>query len=72
MLHGKMHLPNQYPLLTQLALRIVLGADLEEEVHEFLQGLRLARHDESDNVHEEACLRVAIEHDGEDLLLWTC
>ena len=67
-----MHLPNQYPLLTQLALSIVLGADLEEEVHEFLQGLRLAGHDESDNVHEEAWLRVAIEHDGEDLLLWSC
>ena len=51
-------------------------ADFQEQVHEFLEGLRLARHDESYYVHEEAGLGVAVEHyredpflcDGQDLL----
>jgi hypothetical protein len=66
------HPPDQDPLLSQLSLCIVLWADFEEEVHELLQRFRLARHDESDNVHEEACLWIAIEHYGENLLLRVC
>lgn len=65
------HAPDQYPLLAQLALGVVFGAHLEEEVHELLQRLRLARHDKADDVHEQAGLRVAVEHDGENLLLQT-
>jgi hypothetical protein len=61
-----------HPPLSQLSLRIVLRADFKEEVHELFQRFRLARHDESDNVHEKACLRIAIEHYGEDLLLRGC
>jgi hypothetical protein len=61
--------PDQDPFLPQLALGVVFRAHFEEEVHELLQRLRLAGHDESDDVHEEAGLRVAIEHYREDLLL---
>jgi hypothetical protein len=61
--------PDQNPFLAQLALGIVFRAYFEEEVHELLKRLRFAGHDESDDVHEEAGLRVAIEHDREDLLL---
>lgn len=64
--------PDQDPFLPELALGIVLGADLEEEVHELLQWLRLAGHDESNNVHEKAGLRVSIEHNGEDPFLCGC
>src|SRR4051812_26425607 len=64
--------PDQYPLLSELALRIVLRAYLQEEIHEFLQRLRLARHDESYYVHEEAGFGVAVQHYGEDLLLSDC
>jgi hypothetical protein len=67
-----LHPPDQDPLLPQLPLCVVLGADLEEEVHELLEWLRLARHDESDDVHEQTSLRVAIKHYGEDLLLRGC
>lgn len=65
-----MYVPHQDPLLPQLALRIMLRAYFEEEVHELLEGLRLAGHDESYYVHEEARLCVAVQHDGEDLLLF--
>jgi len=61
--------PHQYPFLSQLALRIVLRAHLKEEVHQLLELLRLGGHDKSYDVHEEAGLRVAVEHDREDLLL---
>lgn len=64
--------PDQYPLLAQLALGVVLGAHFEEEVHKLLQRLGLAGHDKSDNVHEQASLGVAIEHNREDLLLQSC
>lgn len=64
-----LYAPDQYPLLAELALGVVLGADLEEEVHELLEGLGLAGHDEAYYVHEQAFLGVAVEHDGEDLLL---
>lgn len=62
---------DQYPLLAQFSLSVVLGADLEEEVHEFLQRLRLGWHDEAYYVHEQTGLGVSIEHDGEDFLLRT-
>lgn len=61
--------PDQNPLLAQLAVSVVLGADLEEEVHQLLQLLRLARHDESYYVHQQTLLGVAVQHYGEDLLL---
>lgn len=61
--------PDQNPLLAQLALSVVLRAYLEEEVHELLERLRFAGHDESYYVHEKAGLCVAVEHDGQDLLL---
>jgi hypothetical protein len=61
--------PDQDPLLPQLSLCVMLGTDFEEEVHELLQRLRLARHDESNDVHEQTGLRVAIKHYGENLLL---
>ena len=67
-----MYTPDQDPLLPQLALSIVLRAHLEEEVHELLERLRFAGHDESYYVHEEARLGVAVEHDGQDLLLLCC
>lgn len=62
--------PDQNPLLSQLALSIVLRAYLKEEVHELLERLRFAGHDESYYVHEKASLSVAIEHDGQHLLLF--
>jgi hypothetical protein len=64
--------PDQYPFLPQLALRIVLRAHLKKKVHQLLELLRLGGHDESYDVHEEAGLGVAVEHDGEDLLLGAC
>lgn len=68
----RIHAPDQDPLLSQLALGVVLRADFEEEVHELLQRFRLARHYESDDVHQKARLGIAIEHDGENLLLRGC
>jgi hypothetical protein len=59
----RVYAPHQYPFLPQLALRIVLRAHLQEEIHQFLKWLRLGGHDESYDVHEEAGLRVAVEHD---------
>jgi hypothetical protein len=64
--------PNQYPFLPELALGVVLRADLEEEVHKLLQWLRLAGHNESYYVHEKPGLGVSIQHYGEDLLLRDC
>jgi hypothetical protein len=61
--------PDQDPFLPQLALSVVFRTYFEEEVHKLLQRLRLAGHDESDDVHEEAGLRVAIKHYREDPLL---
>lgn len=65
-----MYTPDQDPLLPQLALSIVLRAHLEEEVHELLEGLRLAGHDESYYVHEKTGLCITVQHDGQDLLLY--
>lgn len=65
--HG--NAPDQYPLLAQLSLCVMLGAHFEEKVHELLQWLGLAGHDKADNVHEQAGLWVAIKHYGEHPLL---
>jgi hypothetical protein len=64
-----MYTPHQDPFLSELPLGIVFGADLQEQVHQLLQRLRLAGHDESYYVHEEAGLGVAIHAYREDALL---
>jgi hypothetical protein len=64
--------PDQNPLLAQLALSVVLWAYLEKEVHELLERLRFTGHDESYYVHEKTGLCVAVEHDGQNLLLFRC
>lgn len=62
------YVPDQNPFLLKLAIGVMLGADFVVQVQELFQRLALGRHDETDNVHEEAGHGVAIQHDSQDLL----
>lgn len=62
------YIPDQDPFLLKLAIGVMLGADFVVQVQELLERLALGWHDETDDVHEKAGHRVAIQHDGQDLL----
>ena len=61
-------LPDQDHLLLKLPLRVQLRADLVVEIEKLLERLRLGRHDEADDVHQQLRHGVAVEHDGQDAL----
>lgn len=56
-------LPNQDHLLLQLAIRVVLRADLVVEVQQLFQWLALRRHDKTDDMHKHLGHGIAVEHD---------
>lgn len=61
-------LPDQDHLLLKLPLSVQLRADLVVEIEKLLERLRLGRHDEADDVHQQLGHGVAVEHDGQDAL----
>lgn len=59
--------PHQNHLLLELAICVVLRADLVVEIKQLLQGFAFRRHDKADYMHQQLGHGISVEHDRDNV-----